>query len=154
MLKPDIIAIGASAGGVEVFGEVVAGLPADLNAAVFIVVHIGNGLDGRSLLPELLSASGPVAAVHPSDGDPIRTGQIYVAVPDYHMVLAPDSVRLVYVPKENMTRPAINPLFRSASKSYGARVIGAVLTGRLDDGVAGPGRSQKACGCHRGRGSS
>lgn len=74
MLKPDIVASGASAGGLEVLKEVVRGLPADLNAAVFVVVHIGNGLHGRSLLAEILSAAGPVPAIHPSDGDPIREG--------------------------------------------------------------------------------
>ena len=137
MLKPDIIAIGASAGGVEVLREVVAGFPADLNAALFVVVHIGNGMHGRSLLPEILSSAGPLPAVHPSDGERIRKGQIYVAVPDYHMTVGQDCVHLVYGPKENLTRPAINPLFRSAAAAFGPRVIGVILTGRLDDGIAG-----------------
>ena len=76
MLKPDIIAIGASAGGVEVLREVVAGLPADLNAALFVVVHIGNGMHSRSLLPEILSSAGPLPAVHSSDGERIRKGDL------------------------------------------------------------------------------
>ena len=137
MLQPDIITIGASAGGVEVLKEVVAGLPVDCNAAVFVVLHIGTGINGRSWLPEILSAVGPLPATHPSDGEPIRKQQIYGAVPDDHMMLERDCVRLVYGPRENLTRSAINPLFRSAAAVYGPPVVGVVLSGGRDDGVAG-----------------
>jgi two-component system, chemotaxis family, protein-glutamate methylesterase/glutaminase len=137
MPKQDIIVIGASAGGVEALQSLTAGLPADLEAAVFIVLHIGAGIDGQSYLPEILSRAGKLVAINPKDGDAIETGRIYVAPPDYHLTISSDRIHLCHGPKENRTRPAINPLFRSAAVAYGGRVTGVILTGTLDDGVAG-----------------
>jgi two-component system chemotaxis response regulator CheB len=135
--KPDIIVVGASLGGVEALQVLAAGLPANLDASVFVVLHIGIGIHGKSHLPEILSNAGPLRAIHPKDGDEIQKGKIYVAPPDCHLFLAPDRIHLSHGPKENRTRPAINPLFRSAALAYSGRVIGVILTGRLDDGVAG-----------------
>jgi two-component system, chemotaxis family, protein-glutamate methylesterase/glutaminase len=100
------------------------------------VLHLG----ARSLclLPEILVQSGPLPAKHPKDGDVILPGQIYVAPPDQHLLIRPGGhVRLSYGPKENFTRPAIDPLFRSAALEYSERVAGVILTGLLDDGTAG-----------------
>jgi two-component system chemotaxis response regulator CheB len=110
-------------------------LPADLPAAVFVVQHISPA--SKSVLPELLTKAGPLPATHPKDGDPIRPGRIIVAPPDYHLLLQQDHVLLRRGPQENRTRPAIDPLFRSAAVAYGPRVVGVVLTGLLDDGTAG-----------------
>jgi len=137
MTKPDIIVVGASAGGVEALRQLVSGFPRDLPAAVFVVLHIGNGLNGHSALPAILSSAGRLPAIGANDGDRIRHGQIYVARPNCHLMMEPGIVRSVDGPKVNMTRPAINPLFRSAAAAYGARAIGVILTGLLDDGTAG-----------------
>ena len=131
----DVIVLGASAGGVEALSQVVRGLPAGLPAAVFVVCHIG--ATRKSILPEILGKSGPLPAVHARDGEPIRHGRIYVAPPDYHMVLAADAVRLNHGPRENRHRPAVDPLFRTAARAFGPRVAGVVLTGALGDGSAG-----------------
>ena len=131
----DIIVIGASAGGVEALVTVVGSLPADLPAAVFIVLHIP--AQSPSLLPGILSRSGPLVALHPEDGDALEREKIYVAPPDHHLLIKYESVRIVRGPKENRHRPAIDPLFRSAAAIYKQRVIGVVLTGALDDGTAG-----------------
>ncbi len=135
MNSRDIIVIGASAGGVEVLSQVVRDLPVGLPAALFVVCHFPT--DSHSVLPEILSRSGPLLAVHAHDGDPIYPGHIYVAPPDYHLLLQNGTVQLKYGPRENGHRPAIDPLFRSAARAYGSRVIGVVLTGALYDGVAG-----------------
>ena len=136
MARPDdIIVIGGSAGSLEVLVEMVANLPRRLPAAVFIVVHVAP--DGDSHLPSILSRSGPLPAKHANDGDTIEAGQIYVAPPDHHLIVEPDRVRLTRGPRENHHRPAIDPLFRSAAETFGARVIGVLLSGALDDGVAG-----------------
>lgn len=134
MARHDIIVIGASAGGVEAISTIVRGLPADLRAAVLVVLHLSRG---RSVLPDILSRAGPLAARHPIDGERLQYGRIYVAPPDHHLVLDGNAVRLDHGPTENGLRPAVDPLFRSAARSFGARVIGVVLTGSLDDGTAG-----------------
>lgn len=110
-------------------------LPPGLPAAVFIVLHIP--AHTPSLLPDILDRSGPLKAIHPTDGMPIEQGGIYVAPADHHMLLEKGCVRLTRGPRENRHRPAIDPLFRSAALVYGARVVGVVLTGALDDGTAG-----------------
>lgn len=131
----DIVVIGASAGGVEALLTVVRALPHDLPAAVFVVLHVPP--DGESMLPRILSHAGPLPAAHPQDGDPIEQGRIYVAPPDYHLLVERERMRVVRGPRENRSRPAVDPLFRSAARAYGPRVIGVILSGMLDDGTAG-----------------
>lgn len=131
----DIIVMGSSAGGVQALRRVISDLPADLPAAVFVVQHIAPF--GKSSMPAILSRCGSLEAVHPGDGEPIRRGKIYVAPPDYHLVIEDSAVRLSRAPTENGHRPAVDVLFRSAAECYGPRVIGVVLTGNLDDGTAG-----------------
>lgn len=131
----DIIVIGTSAGGVETLRTLVQMLPADLPAALFVVMHIP--AEAASMLPAILSRAGPLPARHPVDRAPFAPGQIYVAPPDHHLLVERGFVRVVRGPKENRCRPAIDPLFRTAARTYGPRVIGVVLTGVLDDGTAG-----------------
>jgi two-component system, chemotaxis family, protein-glutamate methylesterase/glutaminase len=77
-------------------------------------------------------------AIHPKNGQKIEHGAIYVAPPDHHMLLLESGrIHLSHGPKENRTRPAINPLFRSAADTYRQAVTGVILTGNLDDGVLG-----------------
>lgn len=135
MAGHDIIVIGASAGGVEAVSAVARALPADLPAAVFVVVHFPPY--ARSLLPEILSRAGALPAAHAQDGETIRHGRIYVAPPGRHLLIEDGVVRLVRGPRENGAIPAVDPLFRSAARWHGARVVGVVLSGNLDDGTAG-----------------
>ncbi|HSU14813.1 chemotaxis protein CheB [Longimicrobium sp.] len=135
MDQRDIIVIGASAGGVEALRELAAGLPADFPAAIFAVIHFPPY--GTSFLPEILTRSGALPARHPKDGDAVTPGTICVAPPDRHLLLEPGVVQLSPGPRENGHRPAADPLFRTAARAYGRRVIGVVLTGNLDDGTAG-----------------
>lgn len=135
MVKRDIIVIGSSAGGVYALKELVAGLPADLPAAIFIVQHVS--ADSPSHLPAILNFSGKLRAAHPADGEPIQRGHIYVAPPDHHLLLEQERVLVKRGSQENRFRPSIDALFRSAAYTYGPRVIGVVLTGALDDGTSG-----------------
>ena len=97
-----------------------AGLATDLPASVFVVLHIGAGIDGKSFLPEILTRAGGLPVKHPVDSEKIRRAQIYVAPLNCHMLLRPGRVHLLHGPKENRTQPAINPLFRSAAAAYGS----------------------------------
>lgn len=131
----DIIVIGASLGGVEALGRLVAQLPEDLPAAVFVVIH--TAANSRNLLPQILANRGRLRVKPAVDGEMIHPGTVYVARPDHHLLVHGDRVGVKQGPKENRFRPAIDPMFRSAAVAYGARCIGVVLTGLLDDGSAG-----------------
>src|SRR5262245_58263733 len=131
----DIILIGTSAGGVEALIALAHELPANLPAAVFIVLHIP--AQSPSMMPNILGRAGRLPAVQPVDGAPIEPGRIYIAPPDDHMLLEHGRIRIMHGPRENRHRPAVDPLFRSAARVYGPRAIGVILTGTLDDGTAG-----------------
>jgi two-component system, chemotaxis family, protein-glutamate methylesterase/glutaminase len=140
----DIAVIGGSAGSLDVLCTIARGLPADLPATLFVVMHTSP--QGESLLPELLSRRSALPAVHAVDGEPIVPGRIYVAPPDHHLLVYPHHLRVTRGPKENRHRPAVDPLFRSAARAYGKRVIGVVVSGGLDDGTAGLGAVKQAGG--------
>ncbi len=131
----DIIVIGASAGGVEALKSLVKELPTSINAAIFVVVHFPP--DATSVLPHILSRAGDLPAYHAHNGDSIKYGHIYIAPPDWHMLIEEDHVFLTRGPRENRHRPAIDTLFRAAAVAGGSRVIGVVLSGTMDDGTAG-----------------
>ncbi|WP_426124272.1 chemotaxis protein CheB [Pararhizobium sp. PWRC1-1] len=134
MAPINVVAIGASAGGVGALRSLVSELPASFSASILIVLHIGAH---RSELPAILTASGPIPAKHAQDGEKIAPGQIYLAPPDRHMIVNNGSIRLLRGPKENCARPAVDPLFRSVAESYGPAAVGVILTGNLNDGTAG-----------------
>ena len=129
-----IIAIGASTGGLRALKQMLPDLPADLPAAVFVVMHIGAG---ESVLPRVLGSHCKLPVQHATDGAPIENGKVFVAPPDHHLVLEADRMRLSRSARENHARPAIDPLLRSAAVAYRERVIGVILTGNLDDGTVG-----------------
>jgi len=140
----DIIVVGASAGGIEVLCQLVSSLPQDLPAAIFIVLHIP--AHGTSVLPSILNraiakkhktATTHLQALHPKGDEVIEHGKIYVAPSDRHLLVKDGYVHLTMGPKENSHRPAVDPLFRTAARVYGKRVVGVVLSGLLDDGTAG-----------------
>ena len=131
----DIIVVGASAGGVQALCHLVEGLPEDLPASVFVVLHVAP--HGHSALPAILSRSGCLPASHPGDGEPIEPGRIYVAPPDRHLAIDGGRVHLSRNASENGHRPAVDVLFRTAARAFGSRVVGVVLTGNLDDGTEG-----------------
>jgi two-component system, chemotaxis family, protein-glutamate methylesterase/glutaminase len=131
----DLVVLGASAGGVEALRDVVAGLPADLSAAVLVVLHMP--ARGESALAAILDRCGPLPAQPAEDGAALLPGRIYAAVPDQHLLVRGAHIRLSRAPQQNRARPAVDALFRSAARWHGARTVGAVLSGSLDDGAAG-----------------
>lgn len=131
----NIIVIGASSDGFEALKRLVADLPKDFDASLFIVWHISPNVEG--FLPHVLNKAGSIPAANAVDKEPIKTNRIYVAPPDRHLLVERGRVRVTRGPKENRFRPAVDPLFRSAAYAYCSRVIGIVLTGALDDGTSG-----------------
>jgi two-component system, chemotaxis family, protein-glutamate methylesterase/glutaminase len=136
MARRDIIVVGTSAGGVEALLNFVRSLPGELDASVFIVLHLSPF--SSSNLPHILSRAGSLPAVQARDGEKIERSKIYIAPPDHHLILEKGGRMAVSKgPKENRFRPSVDALFRSAALVYGPRVIGIVLSGLLDDGTSG-----------------
>ena len=132
---PNIVVIGASAGGVEPLREIVRSLPPKLPAAVFVVMHLSAA--APSSLAQILSVNAGWRVSPARDGERIEPNRIYVARPDLHLLIEPGRIRLTHGPRENRHRPSIDSLFRTAARAYGRRVLGVVLTGLLDDGAIG-----------------
>ena len=143
MATKDIVVIGGSAGSHGVLRQIMADLPADIPASIFVTTHVPAHSSGY--LADALATVGRVPVVEAGDGQPIERGRVYVAVPDHHLLVVDGTIRLGNGPRENMTRPAIDALFRSAALSYGPRTVGVVLSGMLNDGASGL-TAIKACG--------
>jgi two-component system chemotaxis response regulator CheB len=131
----DIIAIGASVGGVEALSNLVAQFPENLQATIFIVQHVSPTATGQ--LAQILDRAGPLPATMAQDCENFKPGHIYVAPPDRHLLVKQGCLRVTRGLRENRVRPAIDPLFRSAAVAYGVRVVGIVLTGLQNDGTSG-----------------
>lgn len=131
----DIAVVGASAGGVEALRLLVAALPVGLGCPVVIVLHLAS--HGTSVLAHILELAGQLETSTICDGDALSDGHLFVAPPDYHVLVERGRLRLSDGPRENWLRPAVNPTMRSAARVYGPGVVGIVLSGTRDDGTAG-----------------
>jgi two-component system chemotaxis response regulator CheB len=134
-IRRDIIVIGASAGGVTVLRQLFSVLPTTLTASILVALHRG---PARSQLPEVLNLRSSWTVVEAEDGMAMERNRVYLAPSDHHLRIGEqDRLKIDRGPKEHGTRPAVDPLFRDAARRYGSRVVGVILTGCGDDGVAG-----------------
>lgn len=134
MAKQDIVVIGGSTGSNVALREILGALPSDLQASVFVSTHIPAASD---YLADALARFSTLPVRAATDGTPIQRGTVYVAVANHHLLLIDGTIRLGNGPRENMARPSIDPLFRSAALSYGPRAVGVILSGMLNDGASG-----------------
>jgi two-component system chemotaxis response regulator CheB len=131
-----IVVVGASAGGLNALIELVAQLEPGMNAAFFIVLHLSRTSIGDFLLHRLQPHTSLKCTIAINDKS-IEKDHIYIAAPNYHLLLKKDNIILGSGPEENRWRPSIDVLFRSAAAAFSTRSIGIVLTGLLDDGTTG-----------------
>lgn len=131
-----IIVVGASAGGVDAFKQILARMPADIPAATVIVLH--SGAASPLLLADIWGEHTQMPVGYASDGQPLMQGKVYIAPPDRHLqVDAERCLRLDDGPKVLYSRPSVDQLFETAVRAYGRRTIGVILTGGDGDGAAG-----------------
>jgi two-component system chemotaxis response regulator CheB len=132
----ELVAIGASWGGLDVLREILRDLPAELNAGVVIAQH-RSPESHPTAMRDLLGAVTRLRVVEAGDKDEIRPGTAYLAAPDYHLLIEPGQMTLSTDEPVLYARPSIDVLFETAAESYRERCIGVVLTGANDDGARG-----------------
>ena len=131
-----VIAIGASAGGVEALSLLLGALPPAYPAAVIVVMHLSR--ERPSLLPELFQARCALPVREATDKEPVLPGAVYLAPPDYHLLIDPGPQLALSVDEPVLfSRPSIDVLFESAADEYRERLLGIVLTGGNEDGARG-----------------
>ena len=132
-----VIVVGTSAGGLNALKRLINQLPEDFPVPVLVVQHVASYSNGQVLL-DSLNKLNRLTCVEARDGADLRAGYLYLALPDHHLMLNREQKILITKgATENRSRPAIDPLFRSAAVAFGNGVIGILLTGNLDDGTAG-----------------
>lgn len=134
--RAEAVAVGASAGALEALSAILPGLPADYPLPIFVVVHLPP--DRESLMARLLQDSCRIKIREAEDKEAIEPGTVYVAPPDYHLLIEPDR-RLSLSSEEPVlfSRPSIDVMFETAAEAYGPGLVGVVLTGANSDGARG-----------------
>lgn len=141
----DLICIGASWGGLHAVGQVLGDLPADIDVPIAIAQHRHpDSQEGG--LAQLLRAQIERPVLDAEDKMQIEPRHVYVAPPDYHLLVERRSFALSVDERIRFSRPSIDVLFETAADAYGARVIGIILTGANDDGAHGLARIKESGG--------
>ena len=135
-MRYDVIAIGASWGGLQAVGTVLEGVPVEIDQPIVVAQH-RSAESARGVLESLLQLHSARPVVEPGDKEPIEPAHVYVAPADYHLLVDDGQLSLSVDPAVRFSRPSIDVLFESAAESYGEDVVGIVLTGANDDGCRG-----------------
>ncbi|MEX8547998.1 MAG: chemotaxis protein CheB [Mucilaginibacter sp.] len=140
-----VIVVGASAGGLQAISQLLEKIPQNLDAAILVVLHVSRHSLGDVLVHHLQKRTTFACSI-PKNGEQVQARHVYIAKPDFHMLIAADeTIRFIKGPHENRWRPSIDVLFRSAAVVFNSKTIGIILTGLLDDGTAGM-MAIKRCG--------
>jgi two-component system chemotaxis response regulator CheB len=137
--RVEIVAIGTSTGGPNALAELIPQIPGDFPVPIVIVQHMPPIF--TKLLAERLCAKSAIGVREAAPGDDLRAGAAHIAPGDFHMVVEKNGTRarieLNQNPPENSCRPAVDALFRSVARNYGASALGVILTGMGQDGLRG-----------------
>jgi len=139
------VCIGASWGGLKAVGQVLADLPAELDLPIAIAQH-RHPDSQEGTLAELLAAQTDRTVLDVEDKMAIEPGYVYIAPPNYHLLVERGSFALSVDERIRFARPSIDVLFETAAHAYGAGVIAIILTGANDDGAHGLARIKKVGG--------
>ena len=141
----DLVVIGASWGGLQALGQVLSDLPGDFELPIVIAQHRHPGSQ-EGTLAELLQRRTDRPVLEVEDKLTIEPRHVYVAPPDYHLLVERGSFALSVEDRVRYARPSIDVLFESAADTFGERVIGIILTGANDDGARGLARIKELGG--------
>ena len=142
----ELIAIGASWGGMNALGRVLEVLPGDFEIPIVVAQHRPVATATDAMLETVLARSSKLEVVPAADKEPLDPGRVYVAPADYHLLVEPGHLALSADEPVEFSRPSIDVLFESAAASYGPRTVGVLLTGMNQDGAAGLARIVAAGG--------
>jgi len=142
---PRLVVVGVSLGGMHALKTLLAGMPSDFPWPLAIAQH--RSPDSDDLLAGLLQVQTPLPVADAWDKEPIQPGRVYLAPPDYHLLVEPGYFSLSRDEPVSNSRPSIDVLFESAADAYGAGVIAVVLTGANADGARGAARIKARGGC-------
>jgi two-component system chemotaxis response regulator CheB len=143
-MRPEIIVVGTSVGGLAALERLLQCLPADFSVPIAVVQHRSVG-SGEIMLRELRRYT-TLRLDEPFDKEPVSPGRIYLAPADYHLLLEAGEFQLSIEAPVNYARPSIDVLFESAADAYGRRTVGIILTGANSDGALGAARIKQAGG--------
>jgi two-component system chemotaxis response regulator CheB len=132
------VVIGASAGALQALTDILPRLTMPYGLPIFVVVHMPS--DRKSILAEILQAKCALRIKEAEDKEPIEAGTVYIAAPDYHLLVEEDGCLSLSTEEPVLfSRPSIDVLFETAAEAYGEELIGIILTGSNEDGAAGLG---------------
>lgn len=131
----DVVAVGASAGGLHALSEMLRSLPEDFPSSIVVVQHLSP--DHKSWMAELLGRSTPLRVKQAEHGEIMMPGMVYVARPDEHLLVGPGKLQLAHTQLVHFSRPSIDLMFESVAGTYGSRAIAVVLSGSGSDGATG-----------------
>ena len=136
MTRPRLAVVGASWGGIDAVGRLLADLDATCDLAIVVVQH--RSPDGpEAVLARYLRSRSALPVHEVDDKDALEPGRVHLAPPDYHLLIEQDHISLSLEGPVSYARPSIDVAFDSAADAYGAEVVGVLLTGANDDGARG-----------------
>lgn len=136
MARQELVAVGASWGGLEAIAVLLSELPAEFRSPMAVVQH-RSASTPQGIMRQYLSERCQLEVLDAEDKEPIEDGRVYLAPADYHLLVEGGSLALSLEPPVSFSRPSVDVLFESAAESYGPGVTAVVLTGANDDGSRG-----------------